>query len=384
MPPPSASAPVRSAELRRHNLGLLLGELRREPSSRAALAGTTGLTRGTVASLLDPLVAAGVLAEGPPSRGGIGRPGRPLRFAPDGPVAVGVSVEVDGLVACVVGLDGGVVRRLQRRRDHRTMDAAEVFGRAARDARALSALAGRPVVGAGVAVPAPVRGTGPDAEMLRAPNLPLLAGARPGELFGRVAGRPVVVGNEATLGALAHLGVASDFVYVSAGIGIGGGIVVGGRVLAGAAGLAGEIGHVVVERDGRPCGCGGTGCVERYAGLPALLADAGADGLPGLRAAVRAGEPAALAAVQRAGTALGAALASVLNVVDLPAVVLGGSYTALGDRLAPVVRAEILRRRPSAGVEVLVSAHGRPAAALGTARAVTDRVLDDPDLLLRP
>lgn len=346
------------------------------------LAATTGLTRATVASLLDPLVAAGVLAQGPPSRGGIGRPGRPLWFAPTGPVVVGVSVEVDGLVVCVVGLDGGVVHRMQRHREHAGMEAAEVFGRAARDVRALCARVGRPVVGAGVAVPAPVRGTGPDAELLRAPNLPLLAGARPAELFGRVADRPVLVGNEATLGALAHLGVASDFVYVSAGIGIGGGIVAGGRVLPGAAGLAGEIGHVVIERDGRSCGCGGTGCVEQYAALPALLADAGAGTAAELRVAVRAGEPAALAALGRAGAALGTALTSVLHVVDLPVVVLGGSYTPLGDRLAGLVRDEITRRRPSAAVEVLVSGHGRPAAALGTARAVTDRVLAEPDLLL--
>ncbi|MFP5072043.1 ROK family protein [Pseudonocardia nantongensis] len=387
MPPRPLSGPagpVRAPAVRRHNLGLLLAALRRAPSSRAALATGTGLTRGTVASLLDPLVARGVLEEGPPTRSGVGRPGRPLGYAGSGPVVVGTSVEVDGLVACVVGLDGTVVRRLQRRRDHRSLPAEMVFGPAARDVGALCERSDRRVVGAGLAVPAQITGAGPDVEVLRAPNLPLLAGCRPGELFAPTGRRPVVVGNEASLGALAHLGEVTDFVYVSAGVGIGGGIVTGGRVLPGARGLAGEIGHVVVERAGRACGCGGTGCVEQYAGLPALLADAGADDLPALRSAVRAGEPGALAALDRAGTALGVALASVLNVVDLPTVVLGGSYAHLGDRLAPVVRDEVRRRRPAAGpdVEVRVSGHGRPATALGTARAVLDRVLDDPDLLL--
>lgn len=380
-PPPGS--PVRSPELRRHNLGLLLAQLQRAPSSRASLAARTGLTRGTVASLLDPLVVDGVLAEGPPTRGGVGRPARPLAFDGSGPVVVGVSVEVDRLVACVVGLDGQVVRRMQRHRDHRTSDAGEVFGRAARDVRALCRRTGRRVLGVGVAVPAPTRGTGIDARVVRAPNLPLLAGSRPGEAFAGIGGGPVVVGNEASLGALAHLGVASDFVYVSAGIGIGGGVVVGGRVMGGARGLAGEIGHVVVQRDGPSCGCGGAGCVEQYAGLPALLADAGVRDLPELRAAVRGGDPAAPAAVDRAGAALGVALASVVNVVDLPTVVLGGSYTDLGDRLVPAVREELVRRCPAVAddLAVLVSEHGRLATAIGTARSVLDAVVADPDRL---
>lgn len=381
------ASPVRVPELRRHNLGLLLAALQREPSSRAALAAATGLTRGTVAGLLDPMVAEGVLAEGPPTRNGVGRPGRPLRFAGSGPVTVGVSIEVDGLVAVVTGLDGTVVRTLERRRDHRAAGAGEVFDRAARDVRTLARRVGRRVVGIGVAVPAPVRGGDADAQLLRAPNLPRLHGSRPGEAFAGLCEGAAVVGNEATLGALAHLDVAADFLYVSTGVGIGGGVVLGGRVLAGARGLAGEIGHVVVERGGRPCGCGGDGCVEQYAALPALLADAGPAGSGGpdaLFEAAEAGDPAVLAALERAGTALGVALAGVLNVLDLPTVVLGGSYARLGAWLVPAVTAEVARRCPAVAGElrVLVSGHGRRATAVGAARAVLDQVVGDPDRLL--
>src|SRR6185437_1823698 len=128
-------------------------------------------------------------------------------------------------------------------------------------------------------------------------------------------GRDVTVDNEATLGALAHLDLAPDLVYVSAGIGVGGGIVLGGQVYRGARGLAGELGHVVVDRDGPACGCGGRGCVERYAGATALLADAGAADLDTLAAALARGDGRAAAATTRAGAALGVGLASVLNVL---------------------------------------------------------------------
>ena len=66
---------------------------------------------------------------------------------------------------------------------------------------------------------------------------------------------------------------------------------------AGAAGFAGELGHVVVDRDGPDCGCGGQGCVEQYAGQDVLLRAAGQPDLAALEAAVAAGDPAALAAV---------------------------------------------------------------------------------------
>lgn len=382
--PRPQALPARPPTVRRHNLGLLLGVLRTAPSSRASLAAATGLTRGTVAGLLDPLVAAGVLAEGEPDRTGVGRPGTPLAFAGTGPVVLAVSVEVDGVDAVVTGLDGQVVRRSRRRRDHRGLDPEAVFGRAARTVAILAARTGRPFAGAGIAVPGPVHGSDGAAVLLRAPNLPRLDGCRPAEHADALGGVPLLVGNEASLGALAHLGQADDFVYVSADVGIGGGIVVDGRVLPGARGVAGEIGHVVIERDGRRCGCGGTGCVEVYAGLPALLGDAGAADVAALRTAARAGDPAATGALARAGTALGTALTSVLHVVDVGTVVLGGSYAELGTWLAPAVRAELVRRGVATGpdVAVVVSPHGRAATVTGTARAVADRVLGEPDLLL--
>ena len=144
-------------------------------------------------------------------------------------------------------------------------------------------------------------------------------------------------------------------------------------------GFAGELGHVVVDRDGPPCGCGGRGCLEQYAGQDVLLRAAGQPDPAGLLAAVAAGEPAAVRAVAQAGAALGVGLASLLNVLDLPVVVLGGLYAQLFDQLSGPVRAELDQRVLSGrGTVLRPSGLGAEAAVRGAAGAVLDRVLADP------
>jgi predicted NBD/HSP70 family sugar kinase len=142
--------------------------------------------------------------------------------------------------------------------------------------------------------------------------------------------------------------------------GVGGGIVLDGRVVDGRTGNAGHVGHVVVEPDGPACHCGGRGCLETVAGLEAL-ADARPD------------------AVRAAGRALGIALTGAVHLLDVPAVVLGGSYPQFGPLLLDTVRAELAARVFSrAGVDLRFSALGQDAALRGAATAVVQGVLADP------
>ena len=369
--------PAGPPTLRRHNLGLVLAALRAAGgASRAELAARTGLTRATVATLLEPLLGVGVLAEDAATPRGVGRPSRAVRFAEGGPVALGVAIDVDSLAVCAVGLDGVVRAHRRLTRDHRSLRPAAVFDGAA--ALVGEVRAGARVLGVGLGLPALL--SGDPAVVLRAPNLPGLDGSRPADALAERLGCPVTVDNEATLGALAHLDLAPDLVYVSAGIGVGGGIVLGGRVYRGARGLAGELGHVVVDRGGPACGCGGSGCVERYAGMTALLSDAGAPDLDSIAAALARGDERAVGATARAAAALGVGLASVLNVLDVPVVVLGGTYARLAPHVEPTLNAE-LSRRSLAPVRVLASGHGDAAAVRGAAESVLDAVQRDPDRL---
>ena len=394
--------PAGPPTLRRHNLGLVLAALRAAGgASRAELAARTGLTRATVATLLEPLLGAGVLAEDAATPRGVGRPSRAVRYAAGGPVALGVAVDVETLAVCAVGLDGVVRAHRRLPRDHREVGPDPVFDGAAALAAQVRAEVGARVLGAGLALPAllstaagaaahradralaaadsAVVGAGSPV-VLRAPNLPRLDGSRPADALAARLDLPVTVDNEATLGALAHLDLAPNLVYVSAGIGVGGGIVLDGRVYRGARGLAGELGHVVVDRAGPACGCGGRGCVERYAGTAALLADAGAADLDALVDALAGGDGRAVAATTRAAAALGAGLASVLNVLDVPVVVLGGTFARLAPHVEPALSAE-LARRSLAPAQVLTSVLGDAAAVRGAAESVLAAVQRDPDRL---
>ena len=341
-----------------------------------------------------------MLAEDAATPRGVGRPSRAVRYAAGGPVALGVAVDVDSLAVCAVGLDGVVRAHRRLPRDHRELGPDAVFDGAAALAAEVCGEVGARVLGAGLALPAllstaagaahradralaaadsAVAGAGSPV-VLRAPNLPRLDGSRPADALAARLGLPVTVDNEATLGALAHLDRAPNLVYVSAGIGVGGGIVLDGRVYRGARGLAGELGHVVVDRAGPACGCGGRGCVERYAGAAALLADAGAADLDALVDALAGGDGRAVAATTRAAAALGTGLASVLNVLDVPVVVLGGTFARLAPHVEPALSAE-LARRSLAPAQVLTSSLGDAAAVRGAAESVLAAVQRDPDRL---
>jgi len=376
------SQPAGQRTVWRHNLSLISTALASAPSSRAELAQRTGLTKATVSSLVDHLIARGMVVEGEPAAAGVGRPARPVRLDPDGPVALGVEINVDYVAACVLDLTGALRCYQLRAVDNRGSDPDDVLEQAAAVARAVRAEQGQPLLGAALALPGVV---GADGTLLRAPNLPGLTGRLPGRQLATALGLPeLLVDNEANLGALASLradpGTGPDFVYVSGEIGVGAGLVVAGELFRGVSGYAGELGHVVVERNGPDCGCGGRGCVERYAGQDVLLRTAGQPDLPALEAAVAAGDPAALAAVAQAGSALGVGLASLLNVLDLPNVVLGGVYARLFAAITPALTEQLDRRvlAPRGAGRLSRSALGIDAAVRGAAGAVLDRALRDP------
>ncbi|MEV5766823.1 ROK family transcriptional regulator [Micromonospora sp. NPDC052213] len=398
--PPGA---VRQGSLREWNLAVVLDRIAAadRPPSRAELAARTGLTRATVSAVVEDLLAGRLVREAEPTpRTGAGRPSRGLVLAPDGPAGLGLEVNVDYLAACVVDLAGRVRHHTVHRADLRPVSPAEAVSRlvdlAAR-ARADAAREGLTLAGAALAVP----GLVDDAGLVRlAPNLgwrdvpvpALLAGHPP--LTAHVDGvPPLVVDNEANLAALGelHAGPAgpASFLHVSGEVGIGAGIVLDGSLFRGARGWSGEIGHVSIRPDGRPCRCGARGCLETYAGQEAILAAAGLAGadLPADTATARlaelagAGDPAALHALADAGTALGVAVAGVVNLLDLDTVVLGGGYAPLAPWLRPPVLAEVSRRVLTAAwspVTVRAAALGGAAAAVGGAGSVVRRILARP------
>ena len=195
----------------------------------------------------------------------------------------------------------------------------------------------------------------------------------------------VRVENEANLGAVAELveGAGrglSDFVYVSGEIGIGAGVVLRGELFRGASGFAGEFGHLTIDPFGPPCGCGGRGCLERLAGQDTLLRLAGWDARmrcegtrpewPGamLADSARAGHARTLEALSQVGHTLGIAIASLANLLDPEAVLLGGYFAPLSRVAAGADRGRAGDARAGRPAHALPGAAGPPGRRGGGAR----------------
>ncbi len=207
--------PADQQSIRRHNLSLVTRAVSHAPGSRAELAQRTGLTKATVSSLVDSLLAQGIVVEGEPAPAGVGRPARPVALNPSGPVAIGLEVNVDYLAGCRMDLTGAVQARCQLAIDNRPRTAASILGQLARLCAEL-ATPGRPLLGVALAVPGVV---GADGRLVRAPNLPRLAGQPLADQLGQRLPLPgVLMDNEANFGALGCLrggAAGQDFVYVS-------------------------------------------------------------------------------------------------------------------------------------------------------------------------
>ncbi|MDV3134651.1 ROK family protein [Mycobacterium sp. 29Ha] len=129
--------------------------------------------------------------------------------------------------------------------------------------------------------------------------------------------------------------------------GVGGGLVLDGAPYDGRTGNAGHVGHVVVDPEGRPCACGGRGCVETIAGGPRMAQWAREQGWNApvdadakeLADAAAAGDAVALQAFTRGATAVAAMIASVGAVCDLDLVVIGGGVAKAGALLFDPLRA---------------------------------------------
>ncbi|MFC7566969.1 ROK family protein [Actinomadura namibiensis] len=386
-------------DIRRHNLGTLLRFVHlRGPASRATLAESLGLNRSTIMALTADLTAAGLVREELPRRPGrrAGRPSLVVRPESTRVYVLAFDAGVDRLAVARVGLGGEILDRRETTRSPGDPDGAELVNVLAGAARSLVRKAGRDAVcvGAALAFPGVVRRA--DHQIMFGPNLDV--GDVPlGESLSRRLGLgvPVAVCNDADLGALAEhergAGVGcDDLIYLHGDVGVGGGIIVGGRLLGGQEGFGGEIGHMMVNPNGRPCACGARGCLETEVGERTLLAHAGRAERPGEtgRDAVRAvvdaadrGDIVAREALHRVGNWLGFGVANLVNIFNPGMVVFGGTlrdiYLGSAAQVRSVLASSALAA-PRERVKLRTSALGDDVTLVGAAEYAFAEVLADP------
>lgn len=237
------------------------------------------------------------------------------------------------------------------------------------------------LVGIGFAVPAPAAKDF-DGVLTKLPNLPTLVGMNLKASLREVFSVPITVENDATAAGIGEdwLGATRDVansICVTLGTGIGGGIILNNEPLRGPDGTGGEIGHICVEPDGHPCGCGSNGCVEQYASATAIRRMARESGMTIENShqvfdAFKAGEERAINVFKAAGRYLGIMLGGLVNALDPDRIVICGGVTAAWDAFAPHTTAEIAYRAyeaPAGRAKLVPGELGDDAGILGAARS---------------
>jgi glucokinase len=231
-------------------------------------------------------------------------------------------------------------------------DVAAAMEAALRDAAKAAEVEPETLAGLGVGSPGTIDG----GTVTSARNLPGWEGAFAlGPALEERLGCKVRLGNDVQVATDAEFELGAGRLYESLlgvfwGTGVGGGLILDGKPWTGR-GAAGEIGHVVVEMDGARCTCGRRGCMEAYAGRAAMEAHVGELVEKGRKTdlfklmkergrtrltsgiwarALEHGDKLAIHTIDRAVKALGAGVASAVNVLDVEAVIIGGG---LGVRL---------------------------------------------------
>jgi glucokinase len=126
---------------------------------------------------------------------------------------------------------------------------------------------GDDVAAVGIGAPGPLRIS--DGVIVAMPNIPGMENVPLRDRVGEGLGLPAVLENDANAAALGEFlcgagQAGEDMVLLTLGTGLGSGIIVGGEILHGAHEMGAEIGHMIVQPGGEPCGCGQQGCLERY------------------------------------------------------------------------------------------------------------------------
>jgi len=339
----STLACVTSPIERLHEERLLTVLGRRGPMSRAELSVALQLGRSTISAIVTALTARGVavqIATAPELRRG--RPTGLVGLDPTAVYAMGIDfgharVWVTALNAVEESVRSAVaVYGSDSTWAERTELAVDLIQSLGLDARRL-----RPLRGVGIGMPGPLIAVDSDPAAAHSdePERARVVRARLSELLHV----PLFVDNNTRYAGLAEAATQSDrhideILYVRCSDGVGGAAVTSGRLLRGAQGLAAEIGHLTVDPTGAVCGCGRIGCLETLASVPAVLAQARRFGaevadLQHLAARLAAGPGPLDAVVDRAGQAVGRALAQAAVLLNPTEIVIGGPLVAAAPRL---------------------------------------------------
>ncbi len=396
------------AFVREVNLSSVLRVIHTEaPLSRAQLANVTGLNKSTVSSLVEELLARGLIHETGVNSNGTGRPSTLLEINPQAGSIIGVEFGVDFVSVALTDFLGNILWRQVVNADPadnqettltKTLD---LVHEAVTVCRKMSLL----LIGLGLAAPGIV-----DLEhgiLVFAPNLgwrnvPLQ------KIFSDKTGLKVFIENDANAAAIAeHLfGVArhsNDFIFVFVGVGIGSGLFLNGKLYRGKNGYAGEIGRspIMAESSQLQDQVGDLGYWETYANQSSISQRYRARlklkpnninsmlfsehnpllSISAIKQVADAEDADMRDSISEAGIALGQGFASLINIFNPEKIILGGPFSIIGEYLLPSTQDAVTRYAfPEIGRQagIVLSTFGQDASLIGAIAIVVDDVLSKP------
>jgi predicted NBD/HSP70 family sugar kinase len=353
------------------------------PIGRIDVGRQTGLSQAAVTKAVAPLIERGVIVESNTLRPGQspGRPVYPLDVVPDALLALGIKVSINEVIGVSTDMRAGILDTVHRQiPDHRLDTVLDAVVKVVSELKIYLGTRSARLMGIGVAVSGDV-----DTEHGVVRHSPLLGwtDVRLGELLTGLLGPGVLIDNDVRALTIAEdwfgVGVDADsFAIVTIGSGIGCGLYLNGDVLAGAYGVAGEIGHLPLASEEFTCTCGRHGCVEAVASSSAILAairaGTGSQELTMQHAVdlAHGGDPVAVAAFHRAGSVIGTAIATMVNLTGPSVVLVSGEGVADYDLYEQHLRQSYSEHAfgAAAGCEIVTRSHSFDDWARGAAASV--------------
>ena len=362
--------------------------------SRAELCEAVSISRATVSGIVAELLAIGLLEEVGvgPSTGGR----RPIKLAyrPASRKAIGLVMFNNRIQAALTDMEGVALNSLEIPLEGLSPEAMLSTMKSAAQ-QIMRGVAPEELLGIGVGAPGIVDFDSGIIEI--SIGTPWLEGAIHVKTYlAETLKLPVYVANRSQVAALGEnlAGVGrnvSNLIYFVLDQGIVAGFVIHGSLYLGSGFASGQIGHVSIEPDGPLCRCGNRGCLQLYASEEAILARARAVAREAASSllwqdtdgrverlttdmvfeAARRGDASALAVMNEAGTKVGFAIATLINLFDPEMVVLGGTIgTQAGDLLLkPATREAQMRALPRSfqKTRIVTGTLGTNALAIGAA-----------------
>ncbi|AXA44992.1 ROK family protein (plasmid) [Rhizobium leguminosarum] len=257
-----------------HNRRVVIEAVRTNgPLSRAAIARMTALTAQTVSNIVEELERSHLLVPSEAQKLARGQPIIPYTINPRGAYSIGLELGRQRASGVLTDLSGAVCALIERHVEHpdpqRAMPALQSI---VEDLQQAFVFDRNRLLGVGMALPGRYADGGTTS--LSPLNLPGWQGFPVGHELEQRVKVPVLVENDATAAAIGERlhGVArglGSFVYLflAGGGGIGAGMFLDGHLYKGSRNNAGEIGHIIVEPQGKLCSCGKRGCLDRYISL---------------------------------------------------------------------------------------------------------------------